>query len=326
MSSTPHAAVAADNLIATPAFDRWFSKAAPIRSRRAADSPARRHEPPARRRGRPARVAPLLPAQGRRGTDLRSGGRRGVRRLGARVRPSGAPSDLADHRARYLPVSVARARLGRDCFVERILGAGERGKISVKSIDVLIGSPSSFSRARAEVMASAKPKMQEALPSWLATSATGRAGPRGMAGLDEPAEPRLDPALELQPSIRSRRPDRRAPALRRRPSARVARPVVDVPLSALRVREWYLGLPPYDVLSGPSCGSPTSRDVAAGVPVERPEEATDRFQRGLRRPTRSRPARRAEVWRPGQGGNPPAWPMNRSNGRRSSDRPTSVRW
>ena len=145
MSSTPHAAVAADNLIATPAFDRWFSK---LRRSALAELPTpRRVGMNLLRAGGAGLLALLLYFQFRDAEGLVFVAAGVVGFVGSALacvrlvlRAIWQTIVLVTRRSRWREPGS-----GWDGILERILGAGELGgQISLKSIDDLIGSAFEF--------------------------------------------------------------------------------------------------------------------------------------------------------------------------------------
>jgi hypothetical protein len=141
---------------------------------------------------------------------------------------------------------------GLDGILERVLGAGDLGgQISLKSIDDLIGSAFEFVLELAlKPWAMRRKRTQEARFVELARQITGdeqllAAWPALMNRRS------LASVLLLNANRRSVLvvvTDARLRCVRLRRQRELRDTVMDVSLSEVRVREWYLGLPPYDVL------------------------------------------------------------------------------
>jgi hypothetical protein len=155
-------------------------------------------------------------------------------------------------------VLVARRSSGEpgsrwDGILERVLGAGELGgQISLKSIDDLIGSLFEFVLELAvKPWAMRRKPKQVARFSELARQVAGE-GEQVLAAWPALLNRRsLASILLLNVNRRSVLvvlTDTRLRCVRLRRQREVRDAVVDVPLPALRVREWYVGLPPYDVV------------------------------------------------------------------------------
>jgi hypothetical protein len=155
-------------------------------------------------------------------------------------------------------VLVSRRWLGEpgsrwDAILEQILGAGELGgQISLKSIDDLIGSLFEFLLELAvKPWATRRKPKQVARFRGLARQVAGE-GEQVLAAWPALLNRRsLASILLLNANRRSVLvvlTDARLRCVRLRRQREVRDTVVDVPLPALRVREWYVGLPPYDVV------------------------------------------------------------------------------
>jgi hypothetical protein len=140
-----------------------------------------------------------------------------------------------------------------DAAVERMLGAGELGgQISFKSIDDLIGFALEFVLELAlKPWAMRRKRAQQARFLELARQITGD-GEQLLAAWPALLNRRSRASILLfnanRRSVLVVVTEARVRCARLRRQREVGDTVMNIPLSAVRVREWYLGLPPYDVL------------------------------------------------------------------------------
>lgn len=252
MSSTPHAAAAADSLIATPAFDRWFSK---LRRSDLAELPTpRRVAMNLLRASAAGLIALIFYFQLSDAEGLVIVAASAAALIGAVL----ACVRLA-LRAVWQTIVLVFRRWGSepgsrwDAILERILGAGELGgQISLKSIDDLIGSVLEFFLELAlKPWAMRRKHAQHARFRELARQVAGD-GEQVLAAWPAAMNRRSLASILLvnvnRRSVLVVLTDARLRCVRLRRQRELRDTVMDVPLSALRVREWYLGLPPYDIL------------------------------------------------------------------------------
>jgi hypothetical protein len=253
MSSTPHTAVAADSLIATPAFDRWFSK---LRRSDLAELPTpRRVGMNLLRAGGAGLLAFLLYFQLRDAEGLVFVAAGVVGFVGSALacvrlvlRAIWQTIVLVTRRSRWREPGS-----GWDGILERILGAGELGgQISFKSIDDLIGSAFEFLLELAlKPWAMRRKRKQQARFAELARQVADD-GEQVLAAWPATMNRRSLASILLlnfnRRSVLVVLTDARLRCVRLRRQRELRDTSMDVPLSALRVREWYLGLPPYDVV------------------------------------------------------------------------------